>query len=62
MQRAYSGYHARRPSTRGQSLGTLVEDPKGRASLQCHLKGHCHAIWQLNKSLEGALASIEFQN
>ena len=26
------------------------------------LKGHCHAIWQLYKRLEGAFASIEFQN
>ena len=26
------------------------------------LKGHCHAIWQLYKKLEGVLASIEIQN
>ena len=26
------------------------------------LKGHCHAIWQLYKKLEGVFASIEFQN
>ena len=26
------------------------------------LKGHCHAIWQLYKKLEGIFASIEFQN
>ena len=26
------------------------------------LKGQCHAIWQLNKNLEGVFASIEFQN
>ena len=26
------------------------------------LKGHCHAIWQLYKKLEGAFAAIEFQN
>ena len=26
------------------------------------LKGHCHAIWQLYKKLEGVLASIKFQN
>ena len=26
------------------------------------LNGHCHAIWQLYKKLDGALASIEFQN
>ena len=26
------------------------------------LKGHCHAIWQLDKKLEGVFASIEFQN
>ena len=26
------------------------------------LKGHCHAIWQLKKKLEGVFASIEFQN
>ena len=26
------------------------------------LKRHCHAIWQLNKKLEGVFASIEFQN
>ena len=25
------------------------------------LKGHCHAIWQLNKKL-GVFVSIEFQN
>ena len=27
-----------------------------------HLKGHCHAIWQLYKKLEGVFASTEFQN
>ena len=26
------------------------------------LKGHCHAIWQLYKKLEGVFALIEFQN
>ena len=26
------------------------------------LKGHCHAIWQLFKKLEGVFSSIEFQN
>ena len=26
------------------------------------LKGHCHAIWQLYKNLEGVFASTEFQN
>ena len=26
------------------------------------LKGHCHAIWQLYKKLEGAFTSFEFQN
>ena len=26
------------------------------------LKGHCHALWQLYKRLEGAFASIEFWN
>ena len=26
------------------------------------LKGHCHAIWQLYKKLDGVFASIEFQN
>ena len=26
------------------------------------LKGHCHAIWQFYKKLEGAFTSIEFQN
>ena len=26
------------------------------------LKGHCHAIWQLYKKLEGVFASVEFQN
>ena len=26
------------------------------------LKGHCHAIWQFYKKLEGVFASIEFQN
>ena len=26
------------------------------------LKGHCHAIWQRYKKLEGVLVSIEFQN
>ena len=25
------------------------------------LKGHCHAIWQLYKRLEGAFESVEFQ-
>ena len=25
------------------------------------LKGHCHAIWQLYKKLEGIFASTEFQ-
>ena len=25
------------------------------------LKGHCHAIWQRYKRLEGAFATIEFQ-
>ena len=25
------------------------------------LKGHCHAIWQFYKKLEGVFASIEFQ-
>ena len=25
------------------------------------LKGHCHAIWQLYKKLEGVFPSIEFQ-
>ena len=29
---------------------------------RCNLKGHCHAIWQLNKKLEGVFASTEFQN
>ena len=27
-----------------------------------YLKGHCHAIWQLYKKLEGVFTSIEFQN
>ena len=27
-----------------------------------YLKGHCHAIWQLYKKLEGVFESIEFQN
>ena len=27
-----------------------------------NLKGQCHAIWQLNKNLEGVFASTEFQN
>ena len=31
------------------------------ASRGGHLKGHCHAIWQLYKKLEGVFASIEFQ-
>ena len=26
------------------------------------LKGHCHAIWQLCKKLEGVFASIGLQN
>ena len=26
------------------------------------LKGHCHAIWQLYKKLEGVFASIEIQS
>ena len=26
------------------------------------LKGHCHALWQLYKKLEGVFASVEFQN
>ena len=26
------------------------------------LKGHCHAIWQLYKRLEGVFSSIKFQN
>ena len=30
--------------------------------LSSNLKGHCHAIWQLNKKLQGVFASIEFQN
>ena len=29
---------------------------------QFSLKGHCHAIWQLYKKLEGVFASIEVQN
>ena len=30
--------------------------------MHSELKGHCHAIWQLYKKLEGVFASIEFQN
>ena len=31
-------------------------------SATLHLKGHCHAVWQHYKKLEGIFASIEFQN
>ena len=34
----------------------------GNSNKQVYLKGHCHAIWQLYKKLEGVFASIEFQN
>ena len=27
-----------------------------------NLKRHCHAIWQLNRNLEGVFTSVEFQN
>ena len=35
---------------------------KERGMSCMELKGHCHAIWQLYKKLEGDFASIEFQN
>ena len=41
----------------GQLLVLLLD---GR--ICASLKGHCHAIWQLYKKLEGVFASIESQN
>ena len=40
----------------------IVMPEKGLGNLNIYLTGHCHAIWQLYKKLEGAFASIEFQN
>ena len=40
-------------------LGTRT-DTEQRFKERESLKGHCHAIWQLYKKLEGVFASIEF--
>ena len=38
------------------------ENIKATGIRKVGLKGHCHAIWQFYKKLEGVFASMEFQN
>ena len=38
------------------------QDLAGEIKRIWKLKGHCYAIWQLYKKVEGVFASIEFQN
>jgi len=50
--------HYRNSETYIDTLVTLF----GKGKLLLLLKGHCHAIWQFYKKLEGVFASIKFQN
>ena len=53
-----------------QLVSDLIQQLEDGSSIRQHnsglcsinLKGHCHALWQLLKKLEGAFTSIEFQN
>ena len=43
------------------SLNNLTKEARLLRNDILSLKGHCHAIWQLYKKLEGIFASTEFQ-